>query len=62
MATLKQGTLAEGEGSVQLTSLYYRSAAFEMANVNLFTKRYLSKEVNRTEPSLSFSIPWLERF
>jgi hypothetical protein len=57
-----QGTLTEGEGSVQLTSKY-RLTAFDITNINyLFSKfTYLHlpyEEVNRTEPSRSVSVPW----
>jgi hypothetical protein len=57
---MKQGTLTEEEGSVQLTSLYYfRSATFDTANnyLLLFYKTsYLKEEVNCTEPFPSVSI------
>jgi hypothetical protein len=59
----QQGTLTEGEGSVQLTSLsdQIRSDAFVITNIFfLFLKKtsYLNEEVKRTEPSSLVSIPW----
>ncbi len=57
----QQGTLTEGEGSVQLTSLsdQIRSDAFVITNIFFlfFLTSYLNEEVKRTEPSSLVSIP-----
>jgi hypothetical protein len=45
-----QGILTEGEGSVQLTSLY---KLVEIANIIFLN----NEEVNSTEPSPSVSLP-----
>jgi hypothetical protein len=57
-----QGTLTEGEGSVQLTSLVLTSLdQLFLIMQTLFTfykmSCYLNEEVNRTEPSPSVSAP-----
>jgi hypothetical protein len=55
----RQGDLTEGEGSVQLTSLFtkLRLAALYVENINLcYTTRYLNEEVNCTELSPSVSV------
>jgi hypothetical protein len=58
-----QGSLTEGEGSVQLTSLYqFRSAAFHIENINIYLyykTRCLNEEVNCTESSPSVRLPWI---
>jgi hypothetical protein len=53
-----QGTLTEGEGTVQLTSLF-RSAAFSDANIIYFLDKpsYLNEEVNSTGHSPLVSVP-----
>ncbi len=53
-----QGTLTEGEGSVQLTSFLLSSLG--NASIIYFFHRimYLNEEVNCTKPSSSVSIPW----
>ncbi len=59
---LAQGSLTEGEGSVQLTSLYLLVQIAFMLQLlfNFFYKTsYLNEEVNSTEPSPSVSFPWL---
>jgi hypothetical protein len=56
----KQGTLTEGEDSVQFTSLF-RSAAFDTTNTNFFYETsYLNEEVNRTDPFPSVRVPCLK--
>ncbi len=59
---LNQGTLIEGKGSVQLTSLYeqveIRCFGCNKHYLLFFYKTgYLIEEVNCTEPSLTVSIP-----
>jgi len=44
--------ITEGEGSVQLASLYY------LVQISCFKRCYLNEEVNCTEPSTSVTIPW----
>jgi hypothetical protein len=63
--TLKQGSLTEGEGSLQLTSLaelvLYQLIFFENV-IHLYHKTsYPNEEVNCTEHVPSVSIPWLKR-
>jgi hypothetical protein len=57
-----QGSLTEGKGSVQLTSLYrlVRISFFLCWKYYLpfYKTSYLNEEVNRTEPSGSVSVPW----
>ncbi len=57
LGCLIQGTLTEGEGSVQLTSLYYLvliNCFWYWEHHLLFYKTsYINEEVNCTEPSLS---------
>ncbi len=48
------GILTEGEGSVQLTSLFW----LQQTLFTLYKTSYLNEEVNRTEPSPSVSVPW----
>ncbi len=57
---LVQGSLTEGEGSVDLFVLTgFGSAAFDNANIITFFYKmsYLCEEVNLTEPSPSVSLP-----
>jgi hypothetical protein len=55
-----QGSLAEGEESVQLTSLYYFISAIFILKIlfTFFLKSFLNEEVNCSKPSLSVIIPW----
>ncbi len=56
---MKQGTLTEGEGSVQLTSLYYfRSATFDTANnyLLLFFTKQVTLNKRSTVQSLSLQL------
>ncbi len=50
---MKQGILPERE-EVRLTSLHL------LIQISCFSTTYLNKEVNRTEPSPSVSVPWLK--
>ncbi len=64
---LCHGSLTEGEGSVQLTSLYFlfeiSSLLYWKLYLPFFTRTsYLNEEVNCTEPSPSVSVPWLSLF
>ncbi len=64
MSDLGQGNLTEGEGSVQLTSLYWqvKVSCFRCSKHYLlfFIKMsFLDEEVNCTGPSASVSVPWL---
>ncbi len=60
---LSQGTLTEGEGSVQLTSFYWRAliSCFwywkNMWFLHFYKTSYLNKEVNHAEPSPSVRVP-----
>jgi hypothetical protein len=49
----RQGILTEGEGSVQLTSLYLlvKSAGFDIANIINFFTKHLKEEDNHAQPS-----------
>ncbi len=59
LGSIDQGTLTEGEGSV-LNSLLDQ-LLFLMQTFFLLSKTsYLNKEVNRTEPSLSVSVPCID--
>ncbi len=57
-----QGSLSEGEGSVQLTSFtnQFRSAAFYTENIIYlcYKTSCLGEELNCTAPSPSVSVPW----
>jgi hypothetical protein len=54
-----QGSLTEGEGSVQLASVL-KSAPFYVENITYLFKKMicLNEEVSCTEPFPSVSIPW----
>jgi hypothetical protein len=63
---IDQRSLTEGEGSVQLTSLSllvkiscfsYWSYIFPFLQTT-----YLNEEVNRTQPSPSVRVPWIDAF
>ncbi len=58
---LRPGILTEGEGSVQLTSLYkpVQISRFNAENIHflLYTTNYLNEEVKRTGPSPSVRVP-----
>ncbi len=61
---LEQGNLTEGEGSVQLTSLYklvqISSFLFEIIIQLCYKTSCLNQEVNCTELPRSVNVPWLE--
>jgi hypothetical protein len=52
-----QGTLTEGEGSVQLTSSSDQQLWTLQTLFTFFTNKPLNEEVNRTKP-FSVSVPW----
>jgi hypothetical protein len=60
-----QGILTEGDGLVQLTSLYQLNkigCIWYSNHYLIFCKtNYLNEEVKRTEPSPSVSVPWSMR-
>jgi hypothetical protein len=57
-----RGTLTEGEGSVQLTSLYYlfRLASFEIEHIIYFFTKHASLMRRSTAQSLGLQLvfPW----
>jgi hypothetical protein len=62
---LEQGALTAGKGTEQLTFELTSLDQLLLILQTLFPflkTSYLNEEVNRTEPSLSASVPWLEEF